>query len=273
MNSKRETLLKAAILAASALMFYAKISTGTLAFYINQRFAWLSLVAVLLFAVLALTTAYRLVEGTRHKAQGSSESPNLRQAQETVVSLQPLNLQTSNASSHGKTSALGLALVALPALLGLLVPARPLTASSIESRGIGLTAPKSAGGGGTVTTAQRAQTGPRNILDWLREFSRSEDVARFNGQSADVIGFVYKDPRSSENQFWVSRFTVSCCVADSAALGLLVQSAEATKLQTDSWVRVVGKFQVGNFAGDKMPMIVAEKIESVPQPNQPYLYP
>jgi uncharacterized repeat protein (TIGR03943 family) len=262
MNPKLETLLKAAVLSASGLMFYAKISSGTLAFYISQRFAWLSLVAVLLFVVLALTMAYRLVEGTRHKAQGTND---------TALAQLITNSQSSNnSSSHTRTSALGLAIVAIPALMGLLLPARPLSASAIESRGIGLSAPARPG---VTIQAQRPKDGPYSILDWLREFSRTEDLAKFNGQQADVVGFVYRDPRSKENEFWVSRFAISCCVADATALGLLVQTSQASTLKADSWVRVTGKLQLGEFAGEKMPMVVAEKIEPAEQPNQPYLYP
>jgi uncharacterized repeat protein (TIGR03943 family) len=259
MNPKLETLLKAAVLAASGLMFYAKISGGTLAFYISQRFAWLSLVAVLLFVVLALTMAYRLVEDRKHKTEDRITSEQLPIA----------NSQFPNIG-HARTTPLGLAILAIPALLGLLVPARPLSASAIESRGIGLSAPVRPG---VTIQAVRPGNGPKSILDWLRDFSRTEDLSKFSGQKADVIGFVYRDPRSKENEFWVSRFAVSCCVADATALGLLVQTSDAKALKTDSWVRVTGKLQLGEFAGEKMPMIVAEKIEPAQQPNQPYLYP
>ena len=258
MSTKLENILKAAVLAASGLMFYAKISGGTLAFYISQRFAWLSLVAVLLFVVLALTMAYRLIE-----ASAATELPRSQKSELPITHYQlPV--------SHARTSAFGLAIVAIPALLGLLVPARPLSASAIESRGIGLSAPVRPG---NTVQAQRVQNGPKSILDWLRDFSRTEDLSKFNGQQTDVIGFVYKDPRSKENEFWVSRFAISCCVADATALGLLVQTPQAQTLKADSWVRVTGKLQLGEFAGEKMPMVVAEKIEPVQQPNQPYLYP
>ena len=261
MNPKLENILKAAVLAASGFMFYSKISGGTLAFYISQRFVWLSLLAVLLFIVLALTIAYRLMDVGRSDVGRSDVK---RQTSESPIT----NYQLP--TTHARASALGLAIVAIPALLGLLVPARPLSASAIESRGIGLSAPVRPG---NTVQAQRVQNGPKSILDWLRDFSRTEDLAKFNGQQTDVIGFVYKDPRSKANEFWVSRFAISCCVADATALGLLVQTSDAQTLKADSWVRVTGKLQLGEFAGEKMPMVVAEKIEPAQQPNQPYLYP
>jgi uncharacterized repeat protein (TIGR03943 family) len=261
MNPKTETVLKAAILAASGLMFYAKIANGTLAFYINQRFAWLSLLAVVVFLALAMTMLYRALPARTQDAPAINEGDELQLVRTQVREQQRM--------AH-RVSWSGVLLLALPALLGFFTPARPLGAGAIESRGIGLTAPDRPG---STAQVQRVSRGPKNILDWLREFSRTADPNAFSGQQADVIGFVYKDPRSKANEFWVSRFTVSCCVADASAVGLLVQTEQTPNLKADSWVRVTGKFNTGEFAGEKIPVIVADKIEPTEQPNQPYLYP
>jgi uncharacterized repeat protein (TIGR03943 family) len=245
-NPTVQTLLKALLLAGMALMLYSKFSTGALAFYINQRFAWLALVGVLILAALALTMAHRLMEQRAGMAQG-------------------------NAGHGHRLSWPVVILVSIPILMGLLVPARPLGASAIASRGIGLSAPSAAGGNPVV--AQRVATGPKNILDWLREFSRQADPAAFAGRPIDVTGFVYREPRNADDQFWVSRFAVSCCVADATAIGLLVQSDQASNLTNDSWVRVTGRLGVGEFAGERLPVILPDMIEPTEQPEHPYLYP
>ncbi len=254
-----DTLLKSALLAGLALMFYTKLSDGTLTYYINQRFAWLSLVAVLLLAVLALTLTYRLLSTRRAPPAGVDVDVN--------VDVDVHSHTHTHTHSHSRLSWPALALVALPVVLGLLVPARPLGASAVATRGIGAAAP------GSATQAQRALSGPRNILDWLREFGREADPGAFAGQPVDVVGFVYRDPRNAANQFWVSRFAISCCAADAAAVGLLVQSEQAAGLKTDAWVRVTGALSVGEFAGEKLPVITAEAIEPTDQPEHPYLYP
>ncbi|MGQ9814144.1 MAG: TIGR03943 family putative permease subunit, partial [Candidatus Roseilinea sp.] len=102
---------------------------------------------------------------------------------------------------------------------------------------------------------------------------RQSDPAAFVGQEVDVIGFVYRDPRNASNQFWVSRFVVSCCVADASAIGLLVQADQASTLTLDSWVRVTGRLGLGEFAGERLPVIVPDTIEPTEQPEHPYLYP
>jgi uncharacterized repeat protein (TIGR03943 family) len=248
-----------AVLAGSGLTFYAKLSDGSLFFYINQRFAWLSLVAIILYIALALTVIYgefRAQQATAHCDEDEEVMwPALRNARSTA---------------SGRVSWLAIGLLALPAVLGLLAPARPLGASAIDNRGIGLTIPQQSGPAGR---AQRPAIAPQNILDWLREFSSIGDPRALDGRDVDVTGFVYRDARNKSDQFWVSRFVVSCCVADAAAIGMLVQTAEAPALPADSWVRVVGKLKAGEFAGELVPLIVAEQITPTEQPDHPYLYP
>jgi putative membrane protein len=262
--NRLETTLKAAILGGLGLMFYAKISDGTLTFYINQRFAWLSFAAVLILAALALTMVYRLIEGRRGKAEDT-----LREHIEQENHEHEHEHEHDHSHTHGVSWG-AIIILSIPMLLGLLVPARPLGASAVSSRGIGLNAPQRAG---SVVQAQRAVVGPKNILDWLRDFSRNPDPTTLNGQSVDVTGFVYRDPRNEANQIWVSRFAISCCVADASAVGLLVQTTDAAAFKNDSWIHVTGKLQAGTFAGEAVPVILPDKIEPTTQPENPYLYP
>jgi putative membrane protein len=93
------------------------------------------------------------------------------------------------------------------------------------------------------------------------------------GQPADITGFVYREPSFDENQFMVARFTVSCCVADASAIGIVVVDDAAADLRTDAWVRVQGTMQVGDVRGERAPVLHASAIEQIEQPAHPYLYP
>jgi putative membrane protein len=87
---------------------------------------------------------------------------------------------------------------------------------------------------------------------------------------------VYRDdPRFEKNQFMVSRFSISCCVADSAALGLMVEISpdKLAAFKQDDWVHVTGRFKTGAFAGETMPIVVADSMDATEAPAQPYLYP
>jgi uncharacterized repeat protein (TIGR03943 family) len=177
-----------------------------------------------------------------------------------------------NDHSHAHAlTRVGLVLVMLPVVLGTLVPPRPLGASAIENREVAVgrlnsaVAPKE--------SALASSTRERNLLDWLMAFDAEPDPSIFVGQEAKVLGFVYRDGRFADDSFMISRFIVSCCVADATPVGLIVRWPDAATLERDQWVEVSGKFTAGEFDGQPTPVLVAEQLTPTDVPNQPYLFP
>jgi uncharacterized repeat protein (TIGR03943 family) len=70
-----------------------------------------------------------------------------------------------------------------------------------------------------------------------------------------------------------ARFTIACCVADASAIGLPVRWAAASELAQGAWVQVRGQIEVETVDGELRPVLHAETLEIVPQPEHPYLYP
>jgi uncharacterized repeat protein (TIGR03943 family) len=163
------------------------------------------------------------------------------------------------------------ALVALPVILGLVVPPRPLGAAALDNREVVLSVENSALPSSVQSAAKAA--GERNLLDWWRSFQAAGDYGTFTNQEAKFIGFVYKDPRYGEGHFLATRFIVSCCVADAAVVGLVVRWPDAATLEDDQWVEVSGKFAPSTLESWKPPLLVAETVKVVDTPAQPYLYP
>jgi uncharacterized repeat protein (TIGR03943 family) len=241
MSPRLERAFKGLILIGLALYLTNLIVSGTLLFYINPRFVWLTWIAAILLALIAY--AY---QRTRQDEPQHSEHQH---ADENVW--------------------IGLALMALPLLLGILVPPKPLGAQAVSVReantdGLGLE-------GDEETLA--LDTTQRNILDWLRAFNVTGDPATFSGQTARVVGFVFRDESYGADQFLVSRFVLSCCVADASVVGLVVSWPQSSSLPDDTWVEVEGTFQPGRFDGDMRPILVADRVAPTNAPNQPYLYP
>ena len=108
-----------------------------------------------------------------------------------------------------------LLLVALPVILGLLIPPKPLGAAAMSNREISVGSVNSASAPKTTQIISRPTT-EKNVLDWLIDFRLAQDPAAFADQEAKVIGFVYRDERFGMDQFMVSRFVLSCCAADAA---------------------------------------------------------
>ena len=72
-------------------------------------------------------------------------------------------------------------------------------------------------------------------------------------RTANVVGFVYQDDRFGEDEFMVSRFTVSCCVADAAPYWFDCALASNGRISTRTpGSRCEGAFQAGEFNGQEM---------------------
>ncbi|MCS7039577.1 MAG: TIGR03943 family protein [Anaerolineae bacterium] len=238
--------VKALFFLALAFFFARHFLSGTLFYYIGRRFAWLVPLAAVGCLLMALGVLFHRPEPHDH-----GEDDGHR---------------------HGYTLTwMGLALVVVPLLLGWLIPPRPLDSAALSTREIGLTAPDRVATG----PIRPLSLGPRekNILDWLAAFAQNPDPQAFVGQEAHVVGFVYRDERfETETSFMVTRFAITCCVADATAVGLLVRWPQAGELATDTWVEVRGRFALGVFQGQSLPVLVAESVTPVEPPAQPYLY-
>jgi uncharacterized repeat protein (TIGR03943 family) len=235
--------LKTALLLGLGLYFVYNILSGNLTNYINVRFAWLSYVAAGLFLLIGGYSAYHLLR--HHTGEHAHDH------------------------SHAPLSWGALLIVAIPLVLGTLIPSRPLGVEAVDGD-LGLSSGSLTANSTTTFTISPEN---RNVLDWLRVINSTEDYATLNGQPADVIGFVYTEPSFGENRFMVARFTMSCCVADASAIGLPTYWADAGTLEQGQWVRVRGTMQVAPFRDDEMPVLQASTVEVTDQPEHPYLYP
>lgn len=236
--------IKTALLIGLGVYFTYNIVSGNLANYINERFAWLSYVAAALFLLIGLFSAIHLLRDRGHAHHHDDHHDH----------------------DHAQISWRSLAIIAVPLVLGTLIPSRPLGAEAV---------------GGSISTStvaiSESQTfsvppEQRNVLDWLRAFN-SGTPSQFEGQPANLIGFVYTEPTFGEDQFMVARFTVSCCVADASAIGVPVAWDGTESLAQGDWIEVKGTFSVAEFDGDEMPVLHAESVAQVAQPEHPYLYP
>jgi uncharacterized repeat protein (TIGR03943 family) len=253
MSLRLQRSLQALLLAGLGLFLLQRLWTGALFWYINQRFLLLEL----LTAVALLGMARAVLPAWRSEALAADHSHD------------------GHEHAHARGSALSgwsLLIVALPLVLGLLVPARPLGSTAVANKGLNTTTPLTNRAGASGAELSLAPV-ERSVLDWVRAFNYAEDPGDYAGQPADVIGFVYHDRQLGSGEFLVSRFAVTCCSADAVAVGMFVRWPQASGLESNAWVRVQGAVQVGSFAGRRIPAITATSVEGVVAPVQPYLYP
>lgn len=238
--------IKGLLLFGLGIFLLTRITSGTLNFYISQRFGWLTILAVL--GLLLVGGSYQYLTSTSKRASTGEE-------------------EDSHQHSHNLGCA-GLLLILLPIILGLVVPPRPLGIAALENREISVGSLDSVLPA-AVRSAQDTGTSERSILDWVLAFSAKEWPSETD--SANVTGFVYRSDDTDEDSFIVTRFVIGCCAADATAVGLTVQWPAARELVEGEWVQVYGQFAAPER--NEMPVLVAEQVQAVPEPNQPYLYP
>jgi putative membrane protein len=218
------------LLTGSAAVILLKFQQGVLRFYIHPRYTWLAVAAAI---ALLLTAAVRCLAIRRSRVL-------------------PMRLQ-------GRYL-----LLAIPLILGLAIPARPLSSAALSGSTLGQVAP--------VGNQQQIAGDSRNwnVLQWVTAINvRPEEVP---GKQVDVIGFVYHDPSQFPDGFYVVRFVITCCVADGSGVGLPVLRLPNMSVTDDSWVRVQGTMETAVIGGETKPAILPTKIEVVPRPADPYLY-
>lgn len=234
------------LLLGLSIFFASKAANGQLTWYINARFIPLTIFGIIMLAILA-QTVFTEIKRSRQRALAGEHDHDHAPA----------------------PSSLWFMLV--PLLVGVLIPARPLDSSAFATKGFNTNAPLVSADSSALLFETDSEE--RNVLDWIKLFNYEEDVTQFIGQKASVIGFVYFNEDLSENQFFVSRFVVSCCAADGFAIAMAAEWDDAATLQQDSWVLVKGTIEAITINDRRVPMIVAESVQEVPVPNQPYLYP
>ncbi len=243
--------LKAIILFALSVFLTLKLIDGSLFYYINRRFMWLTVVGAVTFLLLAAAVYLSA-------SQGGHDHDH----------------EHDHHHDHGHQHAQGfgpLLIICIPLFLGFIFPAQPLDSSVIQNKGISLAAPVITRAGEQLSLEQPADS--RTILDWIRAFNYSEDPSEFDGQPASVIGFVYHDERLSDGQFMVGRIAVTCCVADAFAIGMVVEWPDAAQMADNAWVHVEGTVQAAQVGEWQLPLIVADEVSPTDPPPEPYVYP
>ncbi|HEX6288449.1 MAG TPA: TIGR03943 family protein [Herpetosiphonaceae bacterium] len=230
-------LIEGCILAGLGAMLLRKTWDGQLPLYIHPRYTTLLLATSILVLLIGAFRLWQTGEGA-----------------------QPL---------RGRLSVYGLLLA--PLLLGVLIPAKPAGSALVDPRQM-----NNVGRGYTKPSALANDDSTKwTLYDWLfARYTLKPDEAR--GKAVDVVGFVYRDPNGQQtaaDEFYVVRYTLACCVADRTNVSLPVKWSDATTLPNDQWVRVTGKIDLRPGEGPPEFVVTEARVEAVPQPSEPYLYP
>ncbi len=245
--------LQMVLLIGLGAMLVVKVATGRILLYVNGVYTRLILAAGIAFIILGY------IAGLRWLAQRGDAGHRPRPDDDHV-------------HATGRIEALGYAVIAIPLLLGLLVPAHPLGSSAVASRSNGAGSSSTANSRLKAISELDTASDRWTLLDWTAAITQTPDTRTLVGKPVSLVGFVAEgDSGLGSGYFTVARFVIVCCVADGNAVTLPVKGEPF--LKRDTWVHITGMLATGTVDGKIAPYIVATAVETVPQPSQPYLYP
>ncbi|RLT48262.1 MAG: TIGR03943 family protein [Chloroflexi bacterium] len=260
------------VLLALGVLILQRIWAGTLVWFVNPRTLALTWMAAL--GLIAMAGSLLDVRQLRRIAVGAGDGSNPATGLQAGDHELHQDHSGHDHTGHDHAAAGGyysLVVLALPLIMALLVPSKPLDGGAVANKGLNTARPLVRD---AVTTLKRTEKPPeqRNILEWVRNFNYAADASVYAGQSADVTGFTYFDTRLAPGQFIVARYSISCCVADAMALGMVVQSDQAAPVG-NAWIRVRGPVSLVKIGDQPMPLIKAVSVDGIGAPADPYLYP
>ena len=224
----------AAVLAAWAFLFWFLQLTGRVNLYLSTRTSWVVPVGAVLLTLAALGRI----------ASARTQHPEPLRRREAMV----------------------LALMVLPVVIVLALPTATLGAFSASRK-------TPAGGGGTFSIyGEITPDSPITLLSIAAAQTSDEGaaaLAKRGGAPVDFVGFVTRFGDTPADEFLLTRYVITCCVADATIVQVRVVSVVPGVVQANDWVEVKGLvYPIGREV-----ILNATSVVKVPRPSKPYLTP
>lgn len=167
---------------------------------------------------------------------------------------------------YKKVSRLNIIILLFPVLASLFFPPNMLSSYSAFQRGVqtNISDIKL-----RTKTNFNVDSKRRSYADWIQLMESSDSLSRYIGQDLEIQGFVLKDERLKENEFYIARFVMSCCTADARTVVIKVSYDASNELENDDWILLSGKWK--NSREADLLEIDASRVEHKITPKNPYL--
>jgi uncharacterized repeat protein (TIGR03943 family) len=221
----------AVVLGGWAALFWFLLLTGRDAFYLSTRTEWVVPVAAILLTAAAV--------GRLASARATSPDP-IRRRELAVM-----------------------AAMILPVLLVAALPPATLGTFSADKR-------TGFAGTGVATSAGDIASGELTLVDVAAGQTSPEGeraLAARAGETVDFVGFVTRYDDTPADEFLLTRYVVSCCVADATVAQVRVVNVTPGAFEDNEWVEVVGPI----YPLGREVIVNAASIRSVDRPDRPYL--
>ncbi len=226
-------LAGAAVLGAWAVLFWWLLLTGRDNYYLSTRTSWVVPVGAVLLSLAAVgriaTARVRDPEPVGHR-----EAWIMAAVVAPVVLIMALPPATLGQFSAGKRA-------------------------GFSSVGVTTTAADIGSGELTLVDVAAAQTTPEG----------ERALAARAGDDVDFVGFVTRFPDTPADEILLTRYVVTCCVADATIAQVRVVNVTPGRFAPNDWVEVKGSI----YPLGREVIVNASEITEVPRPDRPYLTP
>ena len=221
------------VLGAWAGLFWFLLVSGRWSLYLSTRTLWVVPTGA---ALLTVATVARLA------------SARVRR---------PAQLQSATSWTLG--------LIALPVVLILSLPPATLSGYALGRRS------GFVGSGVNVSTSD-ISSGTLSFIDVAAAQSSKggmEALRSRAGEQVTLDGFVWRQDGAAADEILLTRYVVTCCVADATSAQVRVVNVPPGRFQPDDWVRITGRiYPLGSEI-----LVDASDVQAIPQPDRPYLTP
>lgn len=98
-----------------------------------------------------------------------------------------------------------------------------------------------------------------------------ENINSYNGKTVKVVGYVYKLPNFSSNEFVIARTMVFDDNSAAVVVGMLCECNEAEKYSSGTWLEVTGTIKKGNYNGE-IPILEISNIKTTKAPKDEFVH-
>lgn len=222
------------MLAVWAVLFWVLFLTGRVNLYLSTRTQWVVPIGAVLLTAAAIgrLAAARLPSPEPLRRREAVIMALMTLPAVIVLALPPVTLGSFSASKKTTFSSL-----AFSSIYGQISDTSDITLLS-------------------VAAAQTSSTG-------------AQALAKRGGDEVDFVGFVTRYADTPADEFLLTRYVITCCVADATIVQVRVVNVVPGRFTSNDWVEVKGQiYPIGREV-----IVNANDVVKVPQPAKPYLTP
>ena len=172
--------------------------------------------------------------------------------------------RTAHDEPLGRRRSWMLGMIAVPVVLVLALPPTALGAYSVGKR--------ATFGGSAIGATARDVTGTLDFVDIGAAQSFPAAMQQLEARAGEPItleGFVTHEASAPPDEIVLTRYIMTCCVADATIAQVRVVGLPAGDYPDEEWLSVTGAvYPVGREV-----LVAADSAEPIPVPEQPYLTP